>query len=293
MEENNLENELIVNDDVPETSEKEGSLENTETKASEFGVEEGNQKEKGQDDIEKIIKERVSQEVEEKIEDRLIRDRASKEKKHKAEMAKYKQLEKVITTGLGVSSLDEAIKQASDFYKNQGIEIPEYVDEQSEWEQKVLAKAYADNFKSLGIEEMEAEANRISAIPQDKRSVKEQELFLNLCEAIIDLRQSDDLKSKGIDTDILEEKEFREFKKKFNINTPIAEIYEMYKLSNSKKEEEVKTKPASAGSAKSEGAQTKEVFTPERINSMSPQELKKYWNNPAFRQVAGLNKEEN
>jgi len=291
MNDEELENELIVNNDVPETSEKDNNLENTETNASE--VEEINQDETqkeilSQEDIEKQIEERANKLFEEKVEDRIIRDRASRERKQKSEMAKYKQLESVITAGLGVETLEEAIEEASNFYKNQGIEIPEYVDERNEKEQKILARADANEIISLGMKEMEAEANRISNIPHNKRSVREQELFDTLCEAIIEERQTNELKTKGISTDILEEKSFKDFKKKFTINTPISEIYEMYMLKN-KTSAEVKEKPASAGSAKSEGTQPKEVFTAERINNMSPQELKKYWNNPEFRKIAGLN----
>ena len=102
---------------------------------------------------------------------------------------------------------------------------------------------------------------------------------------MINLRDIDALKAKGFKTELLNEKKFIDFKNQLNVNTPIENIVNMYNQMNAPKVE----KPASAGSAKSENRQAVETFTAERINSMTPQEISKYWNNPAFRKVAGLN----
>ena len=283
MENEELDNDLVVENDVPETSEE--ILDDVEINTSEDG--ESNQddvQETGKnndDDIEKQIEARANKLFEQKVEERLARDR----RQQKKELAKYKQLESVIKAGLGVDNIDEAINQSSEFYKEQGITIPEYVDAHSERDERVLAKADAQEIIDLGIEEMEAEANRIANIPKDNRSIREQTVFNELCEKIIEQRQVKELKEKGVNSEILDDKKFIDFKKKFTYDTPISDIYDIYSKLNTKPVE----KPASAGSAKSDVGKTEDTFSVERINKMTPQELMKYWNNPAFRRVAGLN----
>lgn len=285
MENEELDNELVV-DDVPETSEE--NLEEVQVNASQDdeqiqeNVEEAEQP---SEDIQKLVEERANKLFEEKVEERLIRDRINRERKQNQELAKYRQLENIIKAGVGVDNIDEAISKSSEFYKEQGISIPEYKEMHSEREEKILAKADAELIIDLGMQEMEAEANRIANIPQDKRSVREQTMFNTLCERIVEQKQVNELKEKGIKTEILEDKGFKEFKNKFAFNTPISDIYEMYSKLNTKPVE----KPASAGSAKNEVGKATETFSAERINNMTPQELMKYWNNPDFRKVAGLN----
>lgn len=286
MENEELDNELVVND-VPETSEENleevniGTSEDEEQNQEMVDMTETNQ----EDDIQRQIEERANKLFEEKVEERLVRDRINRERKQNKELAKYKQLESVIKAGLGVDNLDDAISRTSEFYKEQGVNIPELKDLYSERDEKILAKADAQEIIELGMDEMETEANRIASIPQDKRSVREQTMFNTLCEKIVEQRQVNELKEKGIKSEILEDKSFKEFKSKFTFNTPISDIYEMYSKLNAKPVE----KPASAGSAKNEVGKVTETFTAERINNMTPQELKKYWNNPDFRKVAGLN----
>lgn len=285
MENEELDNELVV-DDVPETSEE--NLEEVQVNASqddEQSQENVEETELPSEDIQKLVEERANKLFEEKVEERLIRDRINRERKQSQELAKYRQLENIIKAGVGVDNLDDAISKTSSFYKEQGINIPEYKEMHSEREEKILAKADAELIIDLGMQEMEAEANRIANIPQDKRSVREQTMFTTLCERIVEQKQVNELKEKGIKTEILEDKSFKEFKNKFAFNTPISDIYEMYSKLNAKPVE----KPASAGSAKNEVGKVTETFSAERINNMTPQELMKYWNNPDFRKVAGLN----
>lgn len=282
-----LNNEELLENDVPETSEENLEEVNIGTSEDEGQIQESTQEVENpnQDDIEKQIEERANKLFEEKVEERLIRDRASRERKQNKEMAKYKQLESVIKAGLGVDNLDDAISRTSDFYKEQGINIPEYKDSFSERDEKILAKADAQEIIELGRNEMENEANRIASIPADKRTTREKTVFDTLCKELINMKDIDDLKAKGYKTEILSTKEFNDFRNRFNVNTPISDIYEMYSKLNVKSVE----KPASAGSAKNEVGKVTETFSAERINNMTPQELIKYWNNPDFRKVAGLN----
>ena len=289
MENEELDNELVVSDDVPETSEQ--NLEEVNISTSEDGeqVQETTEEVEtpSQDDIDARIEARANELMEEKIKDRLARDRASQERKFSKELSKYKHLENIMKAGLGVETLDETINKSSEFYKGQGVNIPVYQEESSysERDEKILAEADAREIIALGKAEMETEANRIASIPENKRTVREKTVFNRVCKELINLRDIDALKAKGFKTELLNEKSFIDFKNQFNVNTPIENIVNMYNQMNAPKVE----KPASAGSAKSENRQAVETFTPEKINSMTPQEISKHWNNPAFRKVAGLN----
>jgi len=82
-----------------------------------------------------------------------------------------------------------------------------------------------------------------------------------------------ELKSKGLDTKILENKEFKEFLKKFNNDEPISEIYEMYTKINKPKEEVIK--PVSTGSTRDNNTtQDETFFTKEEVKKMSKKEVK-------------------
>lgn len=289
MENEELDNELVVSDDVPETSEQNLEEVNIGTSEDEEQVQETTEEVEApsQDDIDARIEARANELMEEKIKDRLARDRASQERKFSKELSKYKHLENVMKAGLGVETLDDAINKSSEFYKGQGVNIPIYKEETpySERDEKILAEADAREIIALGKAEMENEANRIASIPENKRTVREKTVFDRVCKELINLRDIDALKAKGFKTELLNEKKFIDFKNQFNVNTPIENIVNMYNQMNAPKVE----KPASAGSAKSENRQAVETFTPEKINSMTPQEISKHWNNPAFRKVAGLN----
>lgn len=263
-----LDNELVEND-VPETSEE---LEEVQVDASQDEEQtQESQEAESSEDIEKLIEERANKLFEEKVKERLTRDRINRERKQNKELAKYKQLENVIKAGLGVENIDDAINQSSEFYKEQGITIPEFQDIYNERDEKILAKADAQEIIELGKEEMEAEANRIASIPEAKRSIREKTIFNTLCKELISLRDVDELKSKGYKTDILSTKEFSDFRDQFNVNTSISKIYEMYNKMNG----QVVEKPKSPGSAKSTTSikQIKDYYSPEDFDKLTDEDL--------------------
>lgn len=272
MENEELDNELVVNDDVPETSEE--NLEEVNISTSEDGEqnqESAKEAEQSSEDIEKLVEERANKLFEEKVEERLVRDRINRERKQNKEIAKYKQLENVIKAGLGVENLDEAISKTSEFYKEQGINIPDFKDTFSERDEKILAKADAQEIIELGKDEMEAEANRIASIPEAKRSIREKTIFDSLCKELIGLKDIEELSSKGYKTDILKTKEFSDFRNQFNVNTSISTIYEMY----NKMHGQVVQQPKSPGSAKSTTTikQIKDYYSPEDFDKLTKEEL--------------------
>jgi len=265
---NEEQNNEVLENDVPETSEE--NLDEVVVNASQ---DETNQEINTEDDINERIEARANELMEEKIKDRIARDRATQERKFNKELAKYKHLENVINTGLGVNSLDEAISRTSEFYKEQGINIPEYKEGFSERDEQILAKADAQEIIALGRSEMEEEANRIASIPAEQRSIREKTIFDTLCKELINLKDIDELKSKGYKTDILETKEFIKFRDQFNVNTPILTIYEMYNKMNG----QTVTQPASPGSAKTNIStnEIKDYYTPEEARQFTEEDFEK------------------
>ena len=276
MENEELDNELVVSDDVPETSEQ--NLEEVNIGTSEDGEQVQETTEEvvtpSQEDIERMIEERANKRTQEQIEQRLIRDRINRERKQNQELAKYRQLESIMKAGLGVETLDEAINKSSEFYKGQGVNIPIYKEESSlsERDEKILAEADAREIISFGKQEMETEANRIASIPENKRTLREKTVFNALCKELINLRDVDTLKSKGYEIDLLNEKKFIEFRNQFNVNTPIESIVGMYKQVNNLNVEQ----PKSPGSAKSSTGikQIKDYYSPEDFDKLTDEDLR-------------------
>lgn len=285
------ENELIT-DDVPETSENEELI---ETDASE-GVDEVQDSteveqtsedilQKQEDDLQKQIEERAneiaSQKVEaraneiaeEKIEARLIRDRVKREREDAKTKAKYEELERIMKSALGAENIDDVITKSKEFYRDQGISIPEIVNKQfvNERDEIVLAKADAGDIIKLGKSEMEAEANRIAAIPEKDRSLRDKTVFNDLCQELIKINDINNLTSKGYSPDVLSDKDFMSFREQFNFNTPVTKVYEMYQKVNDIKP----TQPKSPGSAKTTltNNEIKEYYTPDEVRKFSEEDL--------------------
>lgn len=265
-------NELVVND-VPETSENEEQI---ETDASE-GVEnvQGATEEVTQpntEDIERQIEERANKIAEEKMEARLIRDRVKRERDEATTKAKYQELETIMRSVLGADSIDDVITKSKEFYKEQGMQIPEIIKSSlNERDEMVLAKADASDIIKLGKTEMEAEANRIASIPEKERSLRDKTIFNDVCRELIKMKDVDNLKAKGYDTKILEDKDFSSFRNQFNLNTEVSKIYEMYQKVNGSKP----TQPKSPGSAKTTNSsnEIKDYYTPEEVRNFTEEDL--------------------
>lgn len=270
--------ELVVTDGVPETSSEE--IEQVETDVSEEvnqvqdnSTQELDESTSNNEEIERQIEERANKLVEERIEARLARDRSSRERKEAPQKAKYEELTNIMKTALGAKDLDDVISKSREFYKEQGIIIPEPISQpaHSEREERILAKADAGDIIKSGKEEMEAEANRIAAIPKEQRSFRDKIIFEEVCQELMNLKDIESLKAKGYDTKILDDKDFSLFREQFNISTPISKVYEMYQTVHGAK----KTQPRSPGSAKTTTTnnEIKEYYTPEEVKKFTEEDL--------------------
>jgi len=126
---------------------------------------------------------------------------------------------------------------------------------------------------------MEAEANRIKSIPESKRTIREKIMFDTIHNELESIEATEELKSKGYDTSILDDKAFKDFRNQFNANTSISKIYDMYNKLNGN----VVERPKSPGSAKSttQVKQIKDYYSPEDFDKLTPEDL----NNPEIMKV--------
>lgn len=258
MDEENL-------DVVEETADKVESVEDTQNEEGVDVVEEAS-KDNEAPDMDKLIEERANALTEERIQKRLARERNKFDK----EISKYKELGRIVESGLGVNSIDDAITQTRNFYTDQGIDIPE-INPEKEWEDTVVGEAYAKKIAEYGYEEMEEEANRIASIPLEKRTTREKAIFNELCKNLISLKDEESLRDMGVDTSILKDEEFNKFRNQFNSNVKVADIYSMY----NKMTGNIKTIPATPGSAKTVKPvnQVADYISPEDFDKLTDEQL--------------------
>lgn len=214
----------------------------------------------------KITQERTQEQVDEIIQRRLDREN----KKHEREIRKYKSIIDTLSIGTGTQDLDEINQALIQSYEEQGVNVPQ--NQRSEREETILAKADAQEIIELGKEEMEAEANRLASIPYTNRTTREKAIFNELGAELTKLKALEELEDKGIKTDILEDKDFKEFAKDYNPNVSVLKIYEIYEKT---KGNAAPTTPKPMGSVKdtAKSNEIKEYYTQEEIKQFTKEEL--------------------
>ena len=221
------------------------------------------------EELEKIINERVNSILPNKIE----REKRRIEKDYREKLSKYEETESILSAGLGTKDITESNQKMREFYKEQGIDIPVYQKNRySEDDEKALGELDAKKIISLGYDEMQDEANRLADIGMDKMSPREKVMFTTLASELTYQKQKKELAQIGVKEEVLNNSEFKEFADQFNSKTPIKNIYEMYaKMKPEKKVEQI-------GSMKSniEPFQ-KDYYSNEEIAKMSPEEVRKNW----------------
>ena len=279
MEEDNK--EVIVNatsvdttnptEEVAENEKVVGTLEDTlESDASEEEEVEESVKEKT------YTEEEMKAEVEKNIKWRLARAERENAKK----LQEYEDIVNTLRAGMGKKdgNVQDLNKDLRKFYKEQGIEIPETVSRGlSEREEKILAKAEAEEIINGGEDYINQIAKEIYNIPVEMRTVRQKAIFEQLGKHVVQEKAKSQLKEKGVDVTILEDNSFKQFASKFTAQTSIADIYDMYQKVNAKEVVETpkRERPASTGSTKTVAKTNtvKEYYTEEEASKFTQKEL--------------------
>lgn len=246
------------NVDTLTTEELEGqeveAIETTDS-SDELKVEEEETKKFTQEELNKIVKDRLSRQ-----EDKLRNEYEQK----------YSRVENVLNAGLGTDNIEDATNRLTEFYKEKGIEIPEQ--KLTARQERMLANAEANEIIAGGYDEIVEEIDRLAQKGPENLTSQEKLIFTKLAAERTQQEALKELATIGVGKEVLESKEFKDFSNKLNPNLSIKEKYEMYENSKPKKKVE------QIGSMK--GTQSKETglkdyYSFEEANSFTREQLMK------------------
>ena len=188
---------------------------------------------------------------------------------------KYGDLEDVLKAGTGKESVVEITDTFAEFYKGKGIKLPEkprYSDKDNE----ILARAEAADIINSGYEDVVEEVDRLTELGFENMSAREKAYFKVLAEHRQKTERQNELTKIGVTEDVYNSKEFQEFAGKFNSNTPIADIYNLYSKTQPKKD----IKPmGSMKNSTSEDGTVKDFYTRDEALQFTKKDFDK---NPAL-----------
>ena len=214
------------------------------------------------------IKTFTQEEVDAIVQKRLAR----KERDYQKELSKYKSTEEVLKTGLGATDISDAEDKLREFYEEQGIKLPERVKPGlTEHQLELLAKDDAQEIIDSG--DAEKEASKLAAKGWANMNQQERVIFNTLFDHINHEKQINELRNIGVKSDILDSKEFKDFASKFNTNTSIVDIYDLY--SKSHKESKTAEKMGSMKSTSTQDNGVKDFYSREEALKFTKEDLDK------------------
>ena len=200
------------------------------------------------------------------------RTKAKVEKQYEQE---YGELRDVLRAGTGKESVKEMTDTFRNFYASKGVQMNQKPDYSAK-DIEVLARAEAEEIINSGFDEVVEEADRLNALGAAKMTAREKEVFKVLTNHIKDTEYSRQLSRIGVSEDVYNSQEFRDFAGKFNPNTPIKDVYDIYAKTQPKKE--IKTMGSMKNSNSGDNG-VKEFYTYEEAKKFSRKDLDK---NPAL-----------
>jgi len=244
-------NENLVTEEVVETEQVAENVEVTTEETPKTYTEE---------DFNRAVNSKVDEVLGKKIARREAKIRKEYEKK-------YGDLESVLRAGTGKENVEELTSTFRDFYEKKGVKIPDkprYSDRDIE----VLARAEADDIIRAGFDEVVEETDRLANIGAENMTPRDRVLFMALANHRQNAERSMELSKIGVTEDVYNSKEFIDFASKFNSDTPITDIYNIYNKTLPKKEY------TTMGSMKhSQTEKVKDYYTPAEIEKLSMDDL--------------------
>lgn len=210
-----------------------------------------------------------------KLDEVLGKKLARREQKIRKEYdRRYGDLEDVLKAGMGKEDMGEITEDLRKFYGGKGVKIdrkPEYSTKDIE----TLARAEADDIIRAGFDEVVEETDRLAEIGVENLNAREKAVFKALAEHRHKTETERELSSIGVTEDVYNSEDFKEFKKMFAPETPIAKIYETYAKTQPRKE--IKSPGSMKSTAQDDGI--KEYYSPEEAKRFTQAEIN---SNPAL-----------
>lgn len=198
---------------------------------------------------------------------KIIQDRVKRAKK--ADERKYSELISVLSAGLGTTNLDELTQKAKAFYQEQGVEIPSKPS-YNEDEERILANAEASNIINLGYDEIVNETDEMMNRGVADLSPREKLVYKTLAEKRQEIENVRALESIGVKRETIESDDFKNFTQKFNSDTSLTDIYEIY----SKLQPKEDVQPlGSMKSSSPKDDEIKEYYSPEEFDKLTKEQL--------------------
>ena len=160
------------------------------------------------------------------------RERAKAEKQYQRE---YGELVDVLETATGKRNVAELTDVFRQHYEQRGVKFQKKHDYSAE-DIEVLAKADAAEFINAGYEDVVEEVDRLANVGFDNLTARDKALFEVLAEHRQKTERTRELSSIGATEEEINSTEFQAFAKKFDRNTPIKDVYDIYRKTKPKKE---------------------------------------------------------
>ena len=148
---------------------------------------------------------------------------------------KYGGLTEVLRAGTGKESVEEMTDTFQKFYASKGVKMPEKPMYSAKDIEK-LAKIDAEEIISAGFEDVVEETDRLAKIGIENMTEREKATFKALATHRQKAERGMELSKIGVAEDVYSSKDFQEFASKFNSNTPIKDVYDIYAKTKPKKE---------------------------------------------------------
>jgi len=232
----------------------------TTAEATAKAVEQPTAKTYTEEELARLVDKKVNDVLPSKIE--RVKARVEKEYRDK-----YGKTEELLKVGLDVNTLEEATPKLEAFYKEKGITLPTEP-RLTARQIEVLASADADEIIQGGYDEVVEEVERLTKKGVERMTDLEKKTFIKLAEVRKQKETEKELESIGVGADILESKDFKDFKNKLNPNLSIKESYELYAEFKPKEKVEI------IGSQTSIPEKTvKDFYTPEEARALTMKDL--------------------
>jgi hypothetical protein len=179
------------------------------------------------------VKTYTQEEVDAIVGKKIARTRAKVEKEYDR---KYGALTDVLEAGTGKSGVKELTDMFSEFYESKGVKIRKDDAAYSSKDIEILAKAEAGDIIRGGYDDVVEEVDRLAEIGVENMTAREKALFNELAKHRQGAERGRKLSELGVTEDVYESDDFKAFAGKFNSNTPIEDVYDIYKKTQPKKE---------------------------------------------------------
>lgn len=206
------------------------------------------------------------QEFKDRLNEAMTKRAARSEAKIRREQErKFAPLMEILRAGTGKESLEDITEVFREHYKGRTVQ-PTAQPKMDQRDLQRLAQADAEEIIGAGDEEVEEELERLNDMGE---TLTERE---RLSRDLLQKHQSKNRRVKelerlGVTADTYNSKEFRDFEKQFNADTPVEKIWQFYSQIHKKTYQTM-------GSMKQEPAKgPKDHYTPEEIERLTEEEL--------------------